>query len=113
MIKIKITFKILGTGFNNYYQADIKIYDDNNLIYDGRTYNGKIMVYLNKNKVYSIYIRLFNTCLITSLYVLNQDLIIINLNQEVNNNLVTFLLTDYHYDNLPIMKGVMLIGKNN
>ena len=111
MVKINITFKILGTGLSDNYQANIKIYDKcNHLIYDGKTYNGKYLACLQKNKGYCLNIQFGSINLTTSFYVLNQDTFVFNFNQVVNSNSITFRLTDYNYDNLPIMKGEMLIG---
>ena len=115
MVKIEITLRFLGTGINNYYQVNVRIYDsNNNLVYCGKSYNGVVNLYLKKNCVYLIKARLLNTELITTFIVLNNKEIIFNMcNKVSNNNPITFLLTDYNYRNLPIMKGVIILGKNN
>ena len=109
-MKIKIILKFLGTGYYDYYQAYVKIYDSqNNLLYQGSSFNGIIELCLKKG-AYRIMVILGNQKIITTFYVNNHKKIIFNLNQTINDNLITFQLTDYNYRNLPIMKGEMFFG---
>ena len=62
---------------------------------------------------FKIYAKLNNQIIITPVYILDQNIFIFNFNQVINKKSITFLLTDYNYDNLPIMKGEMLFGKNS
>ena len=111
MIKINITFKFIGAGYNNYHQASIKLYDDlNNLVYKGNSYNGELTLCLKRNSIYLIYARLNNIIIKTPILILNQNIFVFNFNQLVNNKSITFLLTDYNYNNLPIMKGEIILG---
>ena len=114
MVKINITLKFLGTGYNDYYQASVKIYDYNNcIVYDGISYNSIVNVCLDKGCVYKVYAVLFGYYLIASIYVGNEDVFIFNFNPFIEYRTVTFLLTDYNYYNLPIMEGEILLGKDN
>ena len=101
-----ITLKFLGTGYGNCNQVDVKIYDkNNNLIYYGNSFNGIIKLCLKKNSVYLIKATSLNNVLITTFYVDNCEYFIFDLNYRI----ITFQLTDYNYDNLPIMKGEILL----
>ena len=106
----------LGLGCNNYYQANIEIYDGNCLVLNKKTYNGRLKVYLKCNKKYRI---------ITSngLNTINNNLYIIPnirkyyyvfsnmyyINSSQSSNKITFLLSDANYINLPIEKGEMIL----
>ena len=114
MIKINITLKFIGAGYQNYHQVYLKIFDNlNNLVYKNYTYSGKITLLLRKNNVYKIYAKLNNQLIITPIYILDQNTFVFNFNQLINKRFITFLLTDYNYDNLPIMKGEIFFDKNS
>ena len=106
--------KFLGLGYNDYYQANIKIYDLNNkLIYEGKTYNSEIIIHLKKNKLYKLnatsLCETIKVCFYVSNideYVFAFDRVKININSMRN---ITFLLTDYYYNNLPIEKGELYL----
>ena len=111
---INITFKFIGAGYQNCYQAYIKIYDNfNNIVFNNYSYNGELNIFLKEKNIYKIYAKLNNQIIITPIYILDQNIFILNFNQVINKKSITFLLTDYNYDNLPIMKGEMLFGKNS
>lgn len=110
MKKVKIKFNGLGYGYQ--YQADVFIYDNDNLIYDDKTYNGEINICLKQNKLYKIETYFLNEKLIKYIYIKDCDCYILNFNHSILNissNLITFLLTDYHYDNLPIERGEIIL----
>lgn len=109
MVYINVILKFLGTGCNYCHQAKVKIYDDNNIIYNCFSYNGKIKANLKKGNVYKVEASLHNYKLVTSIFVCNQDIFIFNLNQN-DIRTITFQLTDYNYNNLPIMKGEIMLG---
>ncbi len=110
MVKINITLKFINIICCS---TIIKIFDENdNLLYEKETNNGMIKVYLKRNKGYKLIVRNGNQILMTSFYVDCINKFVFSLNSIVNNS-VTFLLTDYYYDNLPIMKGEILLGKNS
>ena len=109
-MKLKeIEIKILGTGINNAYQACVSIYNScGELVYEGLTYNGCVCVNLNVcdgyiiaikgcgiNKREVFYVNPYTTCYTFNNYELESSL----------QDIVTFQLTDFNYDNLPIMKG--------
>ena len=106
MKKIKLIF--IGLGYNNYNQACINIYDCNNkLIYKGITYNNEIELCLEECDVYKIVAISNSIKLVTSFFVNNNSRYIFNLN--INNNPITFILTDLNYKNLPIERGELLL----
>ena len=102
-----ITLIFIGTGYKDIYQANIQIYDlNNNLIYESNTYNGCINICLKKYTYYKIIAKLDNDILNGVIYT-NQSLykFIFNRSYISIPNVTTFILTDYNYNNLPIMKG--------
>lgn len=104
---MNINLIFIGTGYNDRFQAYIKIYDiNNNLIYEGYTYNGCINICLNKNNYYKIIATLDNDILNGVIYT-NQTIykFIFNRSYISIPNITTFILTDYNYNNLPIEKG--------
>lgn len=106
--------KILGTGINDSYQACVSVYDNCNiLVYEGLTYNGCLCVNLNVCMGYIIVIKSCNGVIIQALYVDNCTLVyVFNANQmesEPERKIITFLLTDFNYTNLPIMKGELIL----
>ena len=109
-----ITIKVIGTGIKDIYQAKVKIYDYNNIYYVGITYNGEIDLSLEENKAYIIYIELNNNIINNTFYVTNQKKYYFYLNYSIyySKHAITFLLKDSNY-NIPIMKGVIILGKNN
>ena len=108
-----IKIKIVGTGLKDVYQAYVIIYDCNKNYYSGVTYNGEIELCLEENKVYNIYAQLNNEIINSVFYVTNQKLYIFYFNHSISkNHTITFLLMDFNY-NIPIMKGEIILGKNN
>jgi len=105
---MKKILRFLGTGYNKYYQAHVKIYDNNYLVYSGYTYNGIIKCNLKRGCYYME--------AKTNYGLISKKIIIVdNINEYTfvfnyaiinnTNNIITFLLTDYNYANLPIKKG--------
>ncbi len=112
----KINIRFLGTGYNNFYQANVKIFDNRNkLVYKKHTYNGKLTVCLKENCYYRVIANLNNQVIKTIIYVnkckCNYEFAFYNccLNNNVDNN-VTFLLTDYYYSDLPIERGNLILN---
>ena len=114
----KVIIRFIGTGYNDNYQAKVKIYDKcYNLIFDGCTYNGKVKICLKENKTYIIKAILGNK-VISTVICINRcnnyfeyafyNCFIKRNNRDDNN--VTFLLTDYFYDNLPIERGNLILN---
>lgn len=113
--KIKnITIKFLGTGLLDNYQAFVKIYDNDNIYYCGNTFNGEIKIKLQENKAYKILAIFRNGVINTSFYVTCQNTYIFYFNNiiQIPQRKVTFLLKDSNYE-IPIMKGEIILGKNN
>ena len=106
MKRIKLEF--LGLGYNNYNQACIDIYDcNNNLIFEGITFNNEIVLCLYDCNVYKLVALSNNTRLVTSFFVNNTSKYIFDL--SINNNPITFKLKDSYYENLPIERGELLL----
>lgn len=105
-----IKLKFIGLGCGNYLQANVKIYDsDCNLIYDDRTYNGQISILLNVDQCYKVIAYCCYGYINVWFYVdKNRDCYKFCFN-TVEDNSITFLLTDYYYSNLPIEKGEIIL----
>ena len=108
----KVFLYFMGTGYLDYYQANIEIYNAcNELVFKGKTFNGKIEVLLEEKKVYCLRASLGNYIMGIPFYV-NRDHYFFSFS-KLQNKPITFLLTDYYYDNLPIMKGVLYFDKDS
>ena len=110
----QIKIKFLGLGYNEFYQANVEIYDDNAcLVYEGLTYNSIIEICLKKNKIYRLKAISSNEKINVYFYVSSVDTYIFAFNRSklnmIKDRIITFLLTDYHYDNLPIGKGELYL----
>lgn len=114
---IKTILKFIGTGIEDNYQACVNIYDNNNLLYERRTYNGKVIIDLRENKLYKMVATSINEIINTSIYVTkNNCKYIFKYNRSILQNYyssdlrtITFLLTDANYNNLPIEKGELFL----
>lgn len=104
---IKVILKFLGTGIQNNYQVDIKIYDRNKKIVSSKTYNGEICLLLEKNKIYKMKYSFLNRKKYINFYT-NSNKFIFNLNNNILNRTITLSLKDYYY-NIPIEKGEIIL----
>ena len=107
---MSVNLKFNGLGYNDYLQADVKLYDNNcNLIYEGRTFDGEVSLYLEEDNCYKLYAYSCGRYINLWFYVsMKNSCYKFNFNNIEDNN-VTFLLTDYYYDNLPIQKGELIL----
>lgn len=97
--------KFIGLGIGNDYQAKVKVFCDNELIYDSFTYNGEINVPLKKNRIYKIKAWFINEY--AEFCIIGRNLCVLFFDHSVlDDNSVTFFLLDEYY-NLPIEKGVI------
>ncbi|MBR1413712.1 MAG: hypothetical protein IJ574_03485 [Bacilli bacterium] len=111
----EIKLKFSGLGYCNINQACVDIYDEcNKKICSGKTYNSVLKVKLKCNKLYKLvatskyerinrnfYVNQYNNCYCFAFP-----------NSLVRNNqsrIVTLLLSDYYYDNMPIAKGEIIL----
>lgn len=106
---IKI-LKFIGTGYNNNYQAKIKIYNNNKKIFEGITYNGIIKVDLEENKIYKIEAYFLNEKICTNIYVTKECKYTFIFTSALINNTrtITISLVDLYY-NLPIERGEIFL----
>lgn len=100
------TLRFIGTGYNNYYQAHIKIFNNDELIYEGITYNGRINICLKEELIYKIEAYLFNKETYY-IYINKNNIYTLILNHALYKT-ITILLVDYYY-NLPIEKGEIFL----
>lgn len=101
-----------GLGYKNINQANILIYNKNNLVCSDRTYNGRLKVCLKTNNIYKIYVESKYENKSYSVYIstyYSKYTLPLNSSYICNNKSVTFLLTDLNYDNLPIEKGMIIL----
>ena len=107
-----VILRFIGLGILDNYQANIEIYDNNSLIYQGKTYNGELHIHLESNSAYQLVVYDCSKRIVTAFYVFKgKNKYILTFNKSVNiTGTITFLLKDANYDNLPIEKGKMLFG---
>ena len=106
-----INLNFIGIGN---IEVFVKIYNSDNLIYQGKTNSGRLSLFLKKNKTYKIKAMFLSYYLDTVFYVNNYkndyNFIFGNiLYNTPSSRDITFLLTDYYYDNLKIEKGEMIL----
>lgn len=109
-----IKFKFIDAGINNSFQYDVKLFDINdNLLYENATYNGEICFNLNEYCCYKIYAKSIKGTICKSIYISPYRSTIFLWNEILKNNpkLITFILTDANYNNLPIMKGEIKLNE--
>lgn len=113
MKKVELIFN--GLGYNDILQACVNIYDLNgNVIATKKTYNGKINLCLENNCLYKLIAKSNIGIIKKSFYVMNNcDKYIFSFNNCIiylkRSKIITFLLTDKNYKNLPIMKGMITL----
>ena len=105
----KICLKFRGLGYGNNYQAMVKVYDvDGNLLCSCLTYDGMLSLMVCENREYHVVASFLGEVINRPFYVSNnQNCYVFAFPHVILKNLrtVNFLLTDYHYDNLPIERG--------
>ena len=105
-----ITLEWKGLGYLDKYQANIYIYDKNGFLFTTTTYNGKINICLEPEKVYQIIAISKNGQLRNRIYVdkcRNQYTFYFPWSFYART--LTFHLTDFYYKNLKIEKGEMIL----
>ena len=108
MKKINIHFN--GLGYQNIFQATIKVYKDKKCIIKQKTYNGNITLELEENNLYHVVAISNNEKIIKNIYLSKKDLCLcFSFPRAIIKNKVTFYLTDSNYKNLKIMKGEILL----
>ena len=107
----EVKLKFIGLGYNNLYQANIKIYKGNTLVYKGKTYNSELTVCLKEHTLYKLIATSIDEVINTNFYVYNDEYIFVfnRGRYQTNNRTITFLLTDYYYNNLPIERGEIIL----
>lgn len=107
---IRTNIKFIGLGVNDNYQALVRIYDsDNNIVFDGITYNGEIDAVLNKYNTYRLEARFFTEFITTYVYITKSKYVFIFNHSIYSRRTITFSLKDYYY-NLPIERGEIYYG---
>lgn len=110
----KINLIFYGLGFKNFFQANIRVFDQcNNIVFSGTTYNGKLELCLRKNMAYRLYAESCGEFINTAFYVkddyCNYKFYFSRAIPVNDEEPITLLLTDYYY-NLPIEKGEIIFG---
>ena len=109
MEKVKLIFK--GVGLKDKNQVYVKIYDNNcNLIYEGNTFDGVLITFLESNKAYNMLAKFHQETIVATFYVGScNNKYIFSFNRINNIRNITFLLTDFYYTNLPIERGDIIL----
>ena len=108
--------KFYGLGINDNYQANVKIYDNDIMIYNTFTYNGSLCVNLKPCKRYKVIATFMGDSIVKYIYSCSQNVILFFFNHSFISNIertITFTLKDLNYG-LLIEKGVLILnGKSN
>lgn len=109
-----VVIKFLGLGINNKYQASVTIYDSfNKVVYRGNTYNGLLNICLKENNIYRLKTDFMGDHISTNIYIGNNNCYCFRFKNSILDNIqrtnITFLLTDYYYDNLVIERGEIIL----
>lgn len=112
----RIRLKFLGLGYDRTNQAYVRVYNMKGcLVYRGWTHNNQLYLCLN-NGCYKL-IATSCTGIIKQCFMVTNNIntyyftftnALYNPNGNARN--LTFLLTDYNYNNLPIGKGILNFG---
>ena len=109
---MNITIYFRGLGYYDVFQAKVLLYDSNgSLLYQGYTYNGEISLCLERDQVYQIKAFSCQEMIQSAFYVDSscQSYRFYFPRSICKSRLITFLLTDSYYENLPIEKGVIYL----
>ena len=113
---MKIVIKFVGVGVGDNYQARVKVLDScKRIVFDGFSSNGVLVLCLNEGEYYFL-----EACCLGE--IINKTFYVNGINKEYvfafgyamicgsnNSRSITFLLSDYYYNNLPIEKGEILV----
>lgn len=110
----EVIIKFYGLGIDNKYQANVIIYDSyNKIVYSGNTYNGLLKISLKKNHIYRLVSNFISDQINTNIYIGNNNCYCFRFKNSILDDAesrnVTFLLTDYYYDNLVIERGEIIL----
>ncbi len=100
-----------GLGYLSIFQAQVYLYDDdNNLLYVSETYDGKLKVCLESNRVYKIIAISSSEIFKKNVYIDTcRNKYTFYFSRSIYPRIITFQLTDFYYKNLPIEKGEIII----
>ncbi len=104
---MNITFNFKGS----YYVKVIIMNSNGNIIYNDYTYNGKVNVCLDVNQIYKVIGISCGEIININIYIdskHNNYLLYFPRSIKVDH-IITFLLTDSYYENLPIERGELKI----
>ena len=108
---MEIKIKFYGLGYDDICQANVSIYDGYNLVYNGTTYNNELEICLKECKKYKLVATSCGETIIRYFYVSEMYEYIFFFSRSIlkTNGPITFILTDYYYDNLPIERGNIIL----
>ena len=111
-----VTLRFIGVGYNNLYQAKVIVYDNKGcLVASGTTYNGTITFCLREKYFYNVVATFCNEKINKYFYINNNNNYIFVFNHAYmkqnmpSQRIITFLLNDANYANLPIEKGEIIL----
>jgi len=109
-----VTICFIGLGYQDKFQANIYLYDEDKLLFQEKTYNGKIKACLEIGKVYQLIAISANEIIKSKFYVSCKQrkytFYFPRAFYRENGSIITFHLTDFYYKNLPIEKGEIILG---
>lgn len=107
--RINIDILIAPLGILDNSQAHVKVYDKDEVIFEGDTYNGHINLCVKPKSVYKL-VAYFRGQKICRVFYTNSYRFMFNFNTRINRTVI-FSLRDYYY-NLPIERGELFLWKN-
>ena len=106
----RVILKFYGLGYNDIFQANVKIYNNKNqCILNTKTYDNIVVCSLEEKQVYLIEAISQSEIIRQKIYVDNNKYCFF-FPRSIVRNIFTFQLTDFYYENLPIEKGEIILG---
>ena len=108
----EVKIKFIDAGINDKFQYYVTVYDNNgNIYFDDYTFNGLICFNVKVNTYLNVLVSSFRGMMKKGIVICNNDTYILFYDSSIikNKKLITFILTDANYFDLPIEEGELYL----